>query len=96
MYRKKTPFENGYSSLTPSPIREYDAVQHDCPVGSINLTTTPVTPAANRVFTVDELEERIARHAARVAAEDPEYGQRAEVVRRIISAGRKRKMPRGS
>lgn len=43
----------------------------DWPSGVV-VETTPITPAANVVFTPAELEERIAAHRARVLREYPQ------------------------
>lgn len=43
----------------------------DAGPGGVELGTVPFAPAARDAFTPAELEERIARHAERVARDDP-------------------------
>ena len=49
---------------------DHIALDAECPVGGINLRTTPKTSRACDVFDPDELEERIRRISARVHREE--------------------------
>lgn len=61
------------------PLAGPKIAHYDPPQGGVALAPCPPAPAANAVFTAAELDERIAAHARRVAA-DPESAGGARAV----------------